>query len=307
MSKAPPRWTPKQLAVEAEISAAAFRTERLAPTQAWKQHFTQSRKRFSALFAQLGELAPDKISDSSLALVYKGNLGEALRYLSGPPISDDDLKVLADVPTLAPGVLGNDKTKLRKVFSIIERTIDPYRFPWVIEDRPPSKSEKSAALLASSVLLAAQRISAARRSHGKSNQEALVRDFLTTLKYREVPRATISTLVEGPKKGEFSGESMLGSRKADVILRLNDTRLMPIECKVSNSATNSVKRINNDAAAKALTWLKTFGTNQVVPTAVISGVFKVSNLLQAQEVGLTLFWAHDLKKLGKFICSLEAN
>jgi hypothetical protein len=173
--------------------------------------------------------------------------------------------------------------------------------------RAPSKSEKSAALLASSVLLAAQRISMARRGYGKSTQEALVRDFLTSLKYKEVPRTTISTLVEGPKKGEFSGESMLGSRKADVILRLNDTRLMPIECKVSNSATNSVKRINNDAAAKALDWLKTFGTNQVVPTAVISGVFKVSNLMQAQEAGLTLFWAHDLKKLGQFIASIEAK
>jgi hypothetical protein len=205
MSKAPPRWTAKQLATEAKTSAAAFRTERLAPTEAWKQHFTQSRERFGALFAQLGELAPDKISDSSLAAAYKGNLGEALRYLSGPPISDDDLKVLADVPTLAPGVLGNDKAKLRKVFGIIERTIDPYRFPWVIEGRAPSKSEKSAALLASSVLLAAQRISTARRGYGKSTQEALVKDFLTSLKYKEVPRTTISTLVEGPRKGEFSG------------------------------------------------------------------------------------------------------
>jgi hypothetical protein len=82
---------------------------------------------------------------------------------------------------------------------------------------------------------------------------------------------------------------------------------MPIECKVSNSALNSVKRINNDAAAKAAEWLKAFGTNQVVPTAVISGVFKVINLLQAQEAGLTIFWSHDLKKLGEFIASLEAK
>jgi Holliday junction resolvase len=118
---------------------------------------------------------------------------------------------------------------------------------------------------------------------------------------------TISTIVEGPKQAEFCGESKLGNRKADVIVRLNDTRLMPIECKVSNSALNSVKRINNDAAAKAVEWLKIFGTNQVVPTAVISGVFKVSSLLQAQDAGLTLFWAHDLKKLGAFIASVNAK
>lgn len=307
MSKPPPRWTAKQLAHDAGKSAAAFRTERLAPTEAWRQHFTKSSERFSALFKELGQLAPNKISDSALASAYKSNLGEALRYLSGPPISDDDLKVLAEVSTLAPGVLRNDKAKLRKVFAVIEQTIDPFRFPWVIERRTPTENEKSAALLASSVLLAAQRISTARRGVGKSTQEALVKDFLTSLRYAEAPRMTISTIVEGPKKREFCGESMLGSRKADVIVRLNDTRLMPIECKVSNSALNSVKRINNDAAAKAVDWLKTFGTNQVVPTAVISGVFKVSNLMQAQEAGLTLFWAHDLKKLGKFVGSIEAK
>ncbi|MEO5958272.1 MAG: XamI family restriction endonuclease, partial [Opitutaceae bacterium] len=200
-------------------------------------------------------------------------------------------------------VLSADPTKLRKVFAVIEQTIDPYRFPWVLERRAPTASEKSAALLASSVLLAAQRMSTARRGDGKSTQEASVKEYLRSLKYREVPRGSISTIVEGPKKGEFSGESMLGSRKADVILRLNDTRIMPIECKVSNSALNSVKRINNDAAAKAVDWLKTFGTNQVVPTAVIAGVFKVSNLIQAQDAGLTLFWAHDLAKLGRFIGS----
>jgi hypothetical protein len=307
MSKAPPRWTTKQLAGDAEKSAAAFRTGRLAPTEAWKQHFSKANERFVALFKELGELAPNKISDAALASAYKLNLGEALRYLSGPPISDDDLKVLAEVSTLAPSVLIKDKAKLRKVFAVIEQTIDPHRFPWIVEQRVPSKHEKSAAILASSVLLAAQRISTARRGVGKTTQEALVKEFLISLKYREAARMTISTIVEGPKKGEFCGESMLGSRKADLIVRLNDTRLMPIECKVSNSALNSVKRINNDAAAKAVDWLKTFGTNQVVPTAVISGVFKVSNLMQAQEAGLTIFWAHDLKKLGKFIASIEVR
>lgn len=254
MSKAPPRWTTKQLAGDAKKSADAFRTERLAPTEAWKQHFTKANERFVALFRELEELAPNKISDAALASAYKLNLGEALRYLSGPPISDHDLKVLAEVSTLAPSVFINDKAKLRKVFAVIEQTIDPYRFPWLVEKRVPSKAEKSAAILASSVLLAAQRISTARRGVGKTTQEALVKEFLISQKYRETSRMTISTVVEGPKKGEFCGESMLGSRKADVIVRLNDTRLMPIECKVSNSALNSVKRINNDAAAKAVDW-----------------------------------------------------
>ena len=78
---------------------------------------------------------------------------------------------------------------------------------------------------------------------------------------------------------------------------------MAIECKVSNSATNSVKRLNNDAAVKAKYWIKQFGTAQVVPAAVLAGVFKVLNLEQAQTRGLTLFWSHDLEKIGAFIDS----
>jgi hypothetical protein len=106
-------------------------------------------------------------------------------------------------------------------------------------------------------------------------------------------------------RGEFCGESIVGGDKADVVLRLNDTRLMLIECKVSNSAVNSFKRINHEAAGKARKWLSSFGTAHLVPTAVISGVFNINNLLRAQEDGLTLFWAHDLKKLGQFVASVE--
>ena len=93
----------------------------------------------------------------------------------------------------------------------------------------------------------------------------------------------------------------MGSRKADIPVRLFDGRLMPVECKVSNSSTNSVKRINNDAQAKASAWHRELGTNQVVPAAVISGVFKVHNLVQAQDAGLTLFWAHKLEDMKSFI------
>ncbi len=305
MNRQPPRYSKKQLTADAEISAAAFRKERLAPTEAWKLHYTTSRARFTALFEQLESLAPTGVTSKTLAAVYKGELGEALRYLSGPPISDDDLKILSEVPSFAPGVISTDESKLKKVYSVIEKTIDPYRFPWVLERRAPTKVEKSAALLASSVLLAAQRMSTARRGDGKDTQESLLKEFLTQLKYKEVPRAAITTLVQGPNKREFCGESKLGDRKADVILRLNDTRLMPIECKVSNSATNSVKRLNNDAAVKADYWLKAFGQHQVVPAALISGVFKVGNLIQAQDAGLTLFWSHDLPRLSRFIASIK--
>jgi hypothetical protein len=108
-------------------------------------------------------------------------------------------------------------------------------------------------------------------------------------------------LSDAPERGEFCRESLLGTRKADFILQLWDQRFLAIECKVSNSATNSVKRLNNDAAAKAEAWRDDFGRVQVVPAAVLSGVYKLHNLVDAQQRGLTLFWEHDLASLVRWI------
>ncbi len=107
--------------------------------------------------------------------------------------------------------------------------------------------------------------------------------------------------MEAPQPGEFCQEVTLGTRKADLIVGLWDRRTMPIECKVSNSSTNSIKRLNNDAAAKAEAWLDQFGRAQVVPVAVLGGVYKLLNLEQAQDRGLTLFWVHRLRDLTDWI------
>jgi hypothetical protein len=57
------------------------------------------------------------------------------------------------------------------------------------------------------------------------------------------------------------------------------------------------------AQVKAGIWTREFGTNQVVPAAVLTRVFKVHNPQQAQTGGLTIFWAHELAEMGKFIQS----
>jgi hypothetical protein len=119
--------------------------------------------------------------------------------------------------------------------------------------------------------------------------------------FKKVARRTVRTAAEFPNPGEFCAESKLGNRKADFVVRLWDNRLMAIECKVSNSATNSVKRLNNDAAAKAEAWRADFGRTQVVPAAVLSGVYKLHNLEDAQSRGLTLFWAHHLIEMIRWI------
>jgi len=303
MINSPAVWTNDELSEDAAIASSLFRAERLGVSNEWTTHYESARKKFESLFHKLNDLNPAGITNKNLEEAYGEGLGEVLRYLAGPPISDDDLKVIADVTSLAPGVLKKDSVSLRKVFTVIEQVIDPHRFPWISTGTPPSEQQKEAALLASSILLAAQRIATERRIDGKDGQEKKVKDYLLALGFIEVPPATINTIVRGPQAMQFCSECQLGERKADVVIRLHDTRLMALECKVSNSATNSVKRLNNDAAVKAEYWLKEFGTSQVVPAAVLAGVFKVINLEQAQRRGLSMFWSHDLDKLGAFIAS----
>ncbi len=149
--------------------------------------------------------------------------------------------------------------------------------------------------------MASSHVSTSRRSEGKNQQELLVEEALLANGLTKVDTREVDTFNKAPNPGQFCRESLLGIRKADFLVGLWDQRVMPIECKVSNSSTNSVKRLNNDAAVKAVEWTKQFGVLNVVPVAVLSSVYKLHNLIDAQQRGLTLFWAHDLDQLMDWI------
>jgi hypothetical protein len=64
--------------------------------------------------------------------------------------------------------------------------------------------------------------------------------------------------------------------------------------------------LNNDAAAKAEAWRIDLGASQVVPSAVLSGVYGLSSLIDAQQRGLRLFWAHDIAQLIDWIAKTKS-
>jgi len=243
------------------------------------------------------------LEDQALDVLTDPVLLDAFRYLAGPPISLDDLKILVDTNSLTTRTLQANPELVQRLVQTIRAGLDRRRFPWVSEQREPTEAERNAAVLASTALMATQRAATSRRSEGKNVQEEKVRQELRRVGLIEIdiPRRTIAALPQAPQLGQFCREVVLGTRKADLMARLWDGRIMPIECKVSNSSTNSVKRLNNDAAVKAEIWRHDFGASQVVPVAVVSGVYKLHNLEEAQQRGLTLYWAHRLADLGEWI------
>lgn len=226
---------------------------------------------------------------------------KAFRYLAAPPISEDDLKAVSDT-TLAPSILAADKDKAQRVRDTVLTILDPHRFPWIAANRKPSADETERAVIASAVLAAAREVETHRRTTSKDSQEQAVKDLLTSIKFKEVSARDVPMLTAAPKPGEFCGESRLAGTRADVVVRLHDGRVMAIECKVSNSAVNSYKRIVHDTGGKAATWYRKLGDAQVLPAAVMSGVFNVANLEDVQNnMRVGLFWQHRLKDLADFV------
>jgi XamI restriction endonuclease len=297
----PPRWTPEQLDAERSRSIEFFRRERMQePLDQYLRVFDQYATAVEHVLTESSDL--DNLDDAAIALLTDKSLLEAFRYLSGPPISADDLKTLAEA-ALSPGRLRSDPEMTRRVVEVVRFGLDRKRFPWIALHRKPTDVERSAAVLASAALMASSHVTASRRNEGKSAQESLVDRTLGAAGLTKTQPRPIETLNQAPAPGQFCRETLLGTRKADFVIGLWDHRIMAIECKVSNSAVNSVKRLNNDAAAKAEAWLTDFGTAQIVPCAMLGGVYKLHNLVDAQTRGLTLFWAHELDELTRWIAS----
>jgi len=297
-----PLYTEQELDQERKIAIEHFRRTRLEePLEDYLQHVDTYLGSFEDLLEATVDLT--NIEHAALELLENPHMLEAFRYLAGPPISADDLKIVAEAASLSPKRFRSDPALVKRVVGVVQIALDRRRFPWVSENREPTDLERTAAILASASLLATQRTSTVRKHSEKGRQELQVQEALLNGGWKMVATRTIHVLSEAPEPGSFCRESSLGSRKADFIIRLVDQRVMAIECKVSNSATNSVKRLNNDAAAKAEVWRRDFGQTQIVPAAVLSGVYNLHNLGDAQQRGLSIFWEHDLARLLGWIAS----
>ena len=302
--KEPRHWTASELARDVEKAKTGFRRQRLhEPLDVYSRFFQTFAPIFADVIDRLPELIENPCDPNVVGdLVHDGDVRTAFRYLAAPPVSEDDLKTLAET-TLSAATLRSDSEQAQRVRDTVLQIIDPHRFPWISENRNPTERERMRAIVASAVLVAARKVETSRRSDAKQLQENAVKAMLKGLRFTEIEPRDIPILDVAPNPGEFCGESRLGNTRADLVVRLHDGRAMPIECKASNSAVNSFKRINHEAAGKARSWIHDFGKRQTVPAAVISGVFNPANLEAAQSEGLAIIWSHRLKDLAVFIDS----
>src|ERR1044072_5258145 len=299
----PTSWPLESLQNDVIRARDAFRRERLGePLDLYNKFFTV----FAGIFAGLIERLPDALKDPVDAALIADLLNgkqkqKAFRYLTAPPISADALAPVAGA-NLAPSHLRVSPDEAGRVRDAVRAILDPHRFPWVLEQRSPTEAERMTAIVASSALAAAREVETHRRNTSKDAQEQLVKHVLAGAGFKELAAREIPMLTARPDPGEVCAETRLAGTRADVVVRLRDSRVMAIECKVSNSAVNSYKRVVHDTGGKAATWYRELGAAQVIPAAVLSGVFNPANLEDVQNnKGVALFWQHRLEDLAAFV------
>jgi hypothetical protein len=324
-SSAPRIWSQGELAQQAQVALDEFVDRRLAePEGTYATHFKARRKALVRLFRKLSPVdALNPSVDRLREVIADEEMFAALRYVAGPPVSEDDLGVLVtrSVGGIAQKALAEDDALPVAVLKLICKMSDPFRFPWIPAARQPTPREIREAIAMTSALHASQALQTERRGYGRAVEQSLV-TRLEAMGYVKVtggrsksklmagqpllapypPKGKVTQPSHHPAFPHFYGECTVYGRKVDLFIALKSGVMIALEAKDSSSALNSTKRLLNDTAAKAKHYQAAAGKN-IISVALLSGVFKVEDLAQAQAAGLYLVWAHDLDEFVAWIGS----
>lgn len=230
-------------------------------------------------------------------------LVEPARFMTIPLLSEATMEVL-----------GED----RKFAEIVVDFINPERFPWVKTGVKPSQADVDRAAEATAELMALQKVETEKRTAEAKRQEAGTKKTLelvglTYVEREEVAKRAKSAPSYDKKKGienhniyalldlgEFTSEFKVAGAKCDLPVRLASGFFLPLECKVSGSAVNSIKRLIRETVGKRRAWREEFG-RQPFTGAVLAGVFSMITLETAQEEDMLIFWEHELDALNEFV------
>ena len=105
----PKIWSLEELTRDSETSRELFRKQRLdEPLALYSEFFNDFIPVFGRIIDRLPRLAEDAIDPEAMPdLVREGDSLTAFRYLAAPPVSEDDLKTLAETTLSATALRSN--------------------------------------------------------------------------------------------------------------------------------------------------------------------------------------------------------
>ncbi|GAB3425899.1 XamI family restriction endonuclease [Massilia solisilvae] len=296
-------WSDEDILADCTEATRLFRIRRLDESlEDYVSEFTSAETAAASLIDRLPELLRRPVDQELLgSIVGNPMLFTALRYLTAPPVSEDDLRTLLSGRVSRKAIRGSRELAEQLQF-LLHQTLDPKRFSWILENQTATPEQRRTAVIATAVAMTAQRVQANRRSEEKKDLESAVEDLLKALDYQRVPtpREPIESAEDLPQAGFYMTNATLGHDNGDCVIGLRNRKRLVLECKSSNSGINSRKRLNKEVVKDAENWRSQFG-NQVMTGAVLRGVFNPRYVSNAQETPLLIFWAHRLEDLREFI------
>ena len=246
----------------------------------YRQKFAEAVTLFEGFFART-----DDLTDLTKIRATLDAIKQARFLTVNAPISVDDLKLITfDLVKQA---------RQDKQMAFIAQQIDDLRFPWIRLGGRPTDDERRAAIEETARIWARQKASTNRRMMlGRLNESATA--------------ATIEdagyTLGAWPlEPGEFRGEMSIDGTKADLLVRLWDSRLLLIECKSSLSELNSYKRVGHEVEGKPVKWDKALPNEEIEVMTVLAGAMSKQTIEKIVDKGIRLAWQHDLEPLSELL------
>jgi XamI restriction endonuclease len=186
----PRLWNDETLARQAQSALDDFVARRARAVKSVCRILGESRNALTNLLRLVSAIAIDDSNPEPelvRTIVARPDLRRTLRYVAGPPVSEDDLGVLVTrkVKRLSNRDLKQNDALSAEVLKLICRLADAGRFPWLQHRRRPRAHELKQAIRATAVLLASQTMQTERRAYGRAVERAL-RDRLQAIGYARV-------------------------------------------------------------------------------------------------------------------------
>lgn len=321
MTAIPNYWTTEELAADADSARARFVESRLHPDPedrvVYEAEIERGRNAAETLLRR-----SDDLTRWDAGAIRDREALDIARYATLPMTSADDLDTLfatcvgAWIKQTASSTRRVSREPTPEAFALIAEylanNMDPILTPWLRASREPAETEREMFALWVASARAASRVGSARKNRGAQRQENAVRESLVEIDYGAVEKgrqrgAADSRFrpIELPPRTFTAKPRVLNGKSADVVIRLADDhpsgiKVLVVECKDSNSAINSRKRLF-EVAAKRAAWLRGEDLpNEFRTVAVLSGVFGLRELEDAQKEGIHIIWEHRLSDLQAF-------
>lgn len=254
-------------------------------TKAWRESLTKACVEVEEALA-----ATENLNNIPSALEISGRYARALRFLTGPPLSQDQFQLACPAWNKGTEKTGRPLGPASAVaFEATFRDWNDRLRTRGLED--PAVRAKT--IESTAILIAQQEFATQKRMRLAGAQEEMASGILLDLGFSLV---SVGFVDQPGSLGEreFARACQFAtadgsSHEVDLAVGLSRKRILALECKVSNDKTNSVKRVN-DVLKKAAAWRAQWG-KFVITGALLAGVFSEKEPRRLLDADVRIFWS----------------